>query len=190
MGLPIYEALPLAQSLVKRIKPVTRRVEVAGSIRRRKETVKDVELVIICDDYEGLFKRLGPAGRFIKPGVPNVVDWSPKPNAKYLRMLLNEGIKLDIFVAHRDNWGGIYTMRTGSGVDAHGNVFNGFVPRMFARWKRISGGGRMMGGQPCRPDGTILAVPEEEDFFDLCQARWVPPENRIDGNAIHALKEK
>lgn len=186
----LSEACALAGTLVERIHCVTRRVEVAGSVRRLKPVVKDIELVAIVDDYEALFHRLSPAGRFIKPGVPDIIDWPPKRNAKYLRMLLNEGIKLDLFIASRDNWGGIYAMRTGSGVGPDGNVFSGFIPSMFARWKKVSGGGKMTGGQPTLPDGKVLAVPEEEDFFRLCKAEWVPPELRINSKAIRSLKEK
>jgi DNA polymerase/3'-5' exonuclease PolX len=185
----LVEALPLAEGLVEHVRCVTVRCEVAGSIRRHKETVKDVELVAIVEDYEGLYRRLADCGRFIKPGVPDVVDWPAKPGAKYVRMLLNEGIKLDIFVATPDNWGGIFTMRTGSGAGPDGNPYTGFVPMMFARWKRVSKGGRMVGGQPTLPDGTSLAVPEEDDFFRLCEAQWVPPQDRVSKDAIHALKK-
>lgn len=190
MALPLTEALPLAESLVERVRCITLRCEIAGSVRRRKENVKDIELVAIVDDYEGLYKRLAEAGRFIKPGVPDIIDWPAKPGAKYVRMLLNEELKLDLFIANKDNWGGIYTMRTGSGVGPDGNPYNGFVPRLFSRWKRVSKGGKMTGGQPTLPDGTMLSVPEEEDFFALCKAKWIPAEERIDGNAVHSTREK
>jgi len=186
----LTEALSLGESLLERIRCVTDRCEIAGSVRRRKPIVKDVELVALVSDYEGLYRRLAPAGRFIKPGVPGVVDWPPKHGAKYVRMLLSEGIKLDLFIATPDNWGGIYTMRTGSGVGPDGAAYNGFVPRLFSRWKRVSKGGRMSGGQPTLPDGTMLSVPEEQDYFDLCRVRWVPPEERVDGNAVKSNKEK
>ena len=180
----LTQALSLGESLLERIRSVTDRCEIAGSIRRKKPIVKDVELVVLTSDYEGMYRALTPAGRFIKPGVPDIIDWPPKPNAKYVRMLLNEGIKLDLFIASRDNWGGIYTMRTGSGVGPTGHAFNGFVPTLFSKWKKVSKGGRMVGGQPMLPDNTILQVKEESDFFDLCRVRWIPPEERIDGAAV------
>lgn len=188
MAMTLVEALPLAKGLVDLIRCVTIRCEVAGSIRREKEIVKDVELVAIVEDYEGLYKRLSEAGRFIKPGVPDVIDWPPKVGAKYVRMMLEQGIKLDLFIATRDNWGGIFTMRTGSGVGPNGTM--GFVPRLFGRWKQVSKGGMMTGGQPTLPDGTVLPVPEEEDYFELCQALWVPPRERIDGRAVKSNRKK
>ena len=182
------EARAIADRLVDAVRPAVTRVEVAGSVRRQKPHVKDIELVAIVADYDELYRRLGPLGRFIKPGVPDVVDWPPKKGAKYVRMLLNEGIKLDLFVASRDNWGGIMMLRTGSGVGPDGNVHTGFGPAMLSRWKRVSKGGRMSGGQPMLPDGTLLSVPEEEDFFRLCEAQWVPPEERVDSKAVKSVR--
>lgn len=180
------EAQAIARALVQRVRRVVDRIEVAGSVRRLKPTVKDIELVALVSDYDRLYAKLAPTGRFIKPGVPGVIDWAPKPDARYVRMLLNEGIKLDLFIASPQNWGGIFAMRTGSGVGPDGTAFSGFIPMMFSRWKRVSKGGRMSGGQPTLPDGTMLPVPEEQSFFDLCKARWVPPEERSDASAIHS----
>lgn len=41
------EALPLAQSLAQSMRPFCERVEIAGSIRRKKPSVKDIEIVAI-----------------------------------------------------------------------------------------------------------------------------------------------
>lgn len=174
----INSAAEIAERVRIQVLPHCTRVEVAGSIRRRKPEVKDVELVAIVTDYDGLFRSLTGAGTFIKPGVPDIIPWAPKRGAKYLRMLLSEGIKLDLFIAEPGNWGGIYMMRTGSGAGPDGNPYEGFVPGMFGRWKRISGGGKMTGGYPTLPDGTIINVPEEDDYFRLVGMRPVPPELR------------
>lgn len=184
----LEEAESIARRLVDAVRPAARRIEVAGSVRRKKPFVKDIELVIVVSDYDELYRRLAAHGRFIKPGVPDVVDWPPKKGAKYVRMLLHEGVKLDLFIANRDNWGGIMVLRTGSAAGPDGNVYTGFGPAMLARWKRVSKGGKMSGGQLTLPDGTRLPVPEEDDFFRLCEAQWVPPEERIDGKAVKSVK--
>ena len=179
----------IADSIHAAVKPHVKRVEIAGSIRREKASVKDVELVIMDADYERMYAALAEHGRFIKPGVPDIIDWPPKTNAKYIRMLLNGDIKLDIFVANEDNWGSLLCMRTGSAADEHGNVFMGFVPALFQRWKKVSGGGRMVKGQPTMPDG-MLSCPEEKDFFELCSVEWVEPSLRINRKAIKKLEKK
>jgi DNA polymerase/3'-5' exonuclease PolX len=52
IGLPLAVAEMLAAKLVERLAPGCARIQVAGSVRRRKETVKDVELVCIpkCEE--------------------------------------------------------------------------------------------------------------------------------------------
>jgi len=41
-----------------------------------------------------------------------------------------------------------------------------------------------------RPDGTFVNVPEEEDFFRLCEVEWVHPELRHDSKHIVKVKTK
>jgi DNA polymerase/3'-5' exonuclease PolX len=177
-------AKSIAQTISELIEPAVSRAEIAGSIRRKKPEVKDIEIVAIVHDYDLLYKTLSQAGRFIKPSVPDVIDWKFKPGAKYIRMLLNEGVKLDLFVASNENWGCLYLMRTGGATGKDGNPFNGFVPGMFSRWKKMSGGGKMEGCLPTRPDGTFVPCLEEQDFFDLLDMNFVPPEERIDKRVI------
>jgi hypothetical protein len=93
-------------------------------------------------------------------------------------------MNLDLFIANSDNWGGLFLMRTGSAAGADGNAFNGFTPGCFARWKKLSGGGRMTEVMPTMPDGTQLPVPEEQDFFDLLEMDFVPPVERTGRNVI------
>jgi DNA polymerase/3'-5' exonuclease PolX len=183
----LTEAKKIADRVCKSAKKACSRAEVAGSIRREKQNVKDVELVLVVEDYQKLFKCLSKHGRFIKPGVAEVIDWPPQEGAKYLRMMLNEGVKCDVFIATEENWGGIFCMRTGSGVGPDGSPFSGFIPAMFKRWKKVSKGGKMTGGQPTLPDGTVLPVLEEKDMFELCQVEWVEPKDRVDCKALRPL---
>jgi DNA polymerase/3'-5' exonuclease PolX len=163
------------------------RAQVAGSVRRQKENVKDIEIVAIVNSWDDLFDSLTPFGQFIKPGVPDIIPWPPKHNSKYVRMLLNDGLKLDFFVANPENWGGLFMMRTGSGVGPDGNPFNGFTPRMFMRWKQVSNGGKMVGCMPTLPDGRSVIVHEEEEFFQLLGVKWTPPQDRISGSSIKKI---
>lgn len=180
--------LPLAESIASKVRDHVmtsmNRVEVAGSIRRRKEVVGDIEICGIPDDREKLIKLLGNIGQHIKPGVPGVVPWVPKVEAKYLRVRLEEGINLDVFLGTPQNWGGLFMMRTGSAASPDGNAFHGFIPAVFQRWKKLSGGGRMTNAMPTMPTGEQLWVPEEQDFFDLLEMNFVPPEQRITKGAI------
>lgn len=186
MELP--QAQTLAEELVFSVRPFCARAEIAGSIRRKKPQVKDIEIVAIVRDWLGLFLSLEAHGEFIKPGVPEITPWPPKVGAKYLRMMLSSGIKLDVFIGTEDNWGALFCMRTGSGVGPDGNPMSGFVPAMFGRWKKVSDGGKMSNCLPTRPDGTQVPVPEEEDFFRLLGVDWIPPENRTSSKDVHRVR--
>lgn len=178
------EAESIANKVRQHIAPVMDRVEVAGSIRRQKEVVGDIEICGVPADRARLIALLGELGQLIKPGVPGAVPWTPKLEAKYLRVRLAEGMNLDVFLATPQNWGGLFMMRTGSGASPDGNAFHGFVPGIFGRWKKMSGGGRMTDCMPTMPTGEQLWVPEEQDFFDLLEMNFVPPEQRVTKGAI------
>lgn len=174
----------VAQQVVTHIRPALQRSEVAGSIRREKSVVGDVEVVAIPDDREKLYKLLSEVGQIIKPGVPGIIPWSPKPDARYVRVRLIQEMNLDLFLASHRNWGGLFLMRTGSAAGSDGNSFNGFVPGIFSRFKKLSGGGRMTEAMPTMPTGEQLEVPEEMDFFDLLEMDFVPPPERIGRSII------
>ena len=166
----LSKANSIANAVLSHIMPSIDRGEIAGSIRRQKDVVGDVEIVAISTQRDRLLSLLSDVGQHIKPGVPGAVPWSPKASAKYLRVRLQEGMNLDLFMASPENWGGLFLMRTGSGAGLDGNSFNGFTPGIFSRWKKLSGGGRMTDCMPTMPTGEQLWIPEEKDFFDLLDA--------------------
>lgn len=184
--IPLTTAEKIASSILNHISSVVDRAEIAGSIRRRKDIVGDIEIVAVSENRDRLLKLLKDCGQTIKPGVPGIVPWEFKPTSKYIRLRLNEGMNLDLFMATPQNWGGLFLMRTGSAIDNNGNPFSGFVPSIFQRFKKLSGGGRMTDCMPTMPSGEQLWVPEEQDFFDLLEMNFVPPELR---SSKHIIKK-
>jgi DNA polymerase/3'-5' exonuclease PolX len=180
----LSKANSIANAVLSHIMPSIDRGEIAGSIRRQKDVVGDVEIVAISTQRDRLLSLLSDVGQHIKPGVPGAVPWSPKASAKYLRVRLQEGMNLDLFMASPENWGGLFLMRTGSGAGLDGNSFNGFTPGIFSRWKKLSGGGRMTDCMPTMPTGEQLWIPEEKDFFDLLEMNFVPPAERTGRQVI------
>jgi len=180
----LHAAQEIAEKVRTHILPAMSKVEVAGSIRRQKEVVGDIEICGIPSGRERLIHLLADVGQHIKPGVPGAVPWTPKVEAKYLRVRLMEGMNLDVFLGTPENWGGLFMMRTGSGASPDGNSFNGFIPGIFRRWKKLSGGGRMTDCMPTTRDGEQIHIHEEQDFFDLLGMDFVPPQERITKGAI------
>lgn len=103
------KAKEIADRLVSELRPHCIRIEIAGSIRRQVQHVKDIEIVAIPKPYDvGLFES----------GIASVLNKYVKVRGelpcKYTCRLLPEGIKLDFFTATPDNWGLILAIRTGS----------------------------------------------------------------------------
>lgn len=183
-NIDLLSAESLAINVKNHISSIMSKVEIAGSIRRRKPIVGDIEIVGIPEDRKQLIKLLDSIGQHIKPGVSGVIPWTPKTTAKYLRIRLNEGINLDVFLGTTENWGGLFMMRTGSAIGLDGNPFTGFIPGIFSRFKKLSKGGRMTNCMPTMPSGEQLLVTSEQDFFNILEMNFVPPEERISKKII------
>lgn len=159
------EAHRIASEVLDQLRPHCIRVEIAGSIRRKKPEVKDIEIVAIPKPYDsGLFPS----------GIANVVNQWEKVKGgmeygktKYTQRILPSGIKLDLFFAEESNWGSILAIRTGSADYSHKVLARGWVGRGFK-----GEGGHLM------RDGMKYEVKEEKDLFELIGIPYVEPENR------------
>ncbi|GAA4292700.1 hypothetical protein [Aestuariibaculum suncheonense] len=156
------EALTIAEKVKELLAPHCERIEIAGSIRRKKPEVKDIEIVAIPKPYDvGLFES----------GIATVVNQWEKVKGelpcKYTQRILPEGIKLDLFFAERDNWGLIYALRTGSADYSHHILASGWV---FQGYRSESG--------YLQIDGERIVVREEEDLFKLLHMPYLEPEKR------------
>ena len=158
----LNKALKIAERVKAELAPHCERVEIAGSIRRRKPEVGDIEIVAIPKPYDvGLFAS----------GIAPIVEQWPKVRGslpcKYTQRTLPDGIALDLFFATRENWGLIFAIRTGSADYSHRVLACGWVRN----------GYKSVDGMLTR-DGVAVAVPEERDLFRLAGVRWVEPEER------------
>ena len=159
----IYEqAYEIAEKTKALLAPHCERISIAGSIRRKKPFVKDIEIVAIPKPYDiGLFES----------GIATIVNQWPKVRGelpcKYTQRILPEGIALDLFFADKDNWGLIYAMRTGSADYSHQVLATAWVKRGFKGEE----------GYLCS-NGKRISVPEEKDLFRLIGVLYVEPEKR------------
>lgn len=148
----------IAEHYKKILEPCCKRVEIAGSIRRKKANPKDIELVIIL---KRRFKNVKIIkGKYIKDGD------------KYKQIELPEGVTLDLFLCTPENWGNIFLIRTGSaGFSRWLMGFKikefGYIQRDGYLWKKNKNG--CYKGVKCF---------EEEDVFNLCKMKFVKPEKR------------
>jgi len=157
------KALNIALNVVELLKPHCERIEIAGSIRRQKPEVKDIEVVVIPKPYEtGLFES----------GIATVVSRWEKVKGelpcKYTQRILPEGIKLDLFFAERGNWGLIYAIRTGSAEYSHKVLATEWVRRGYK-----SEDGYLTS------NGKQIMVLEEQDLFNRIGLPFKNPTERF-----------
>lgn len=194
-------ALRLAEHFQRRFEPYCHQIAIAGSLRRQKETVKDIELVCVPKwetrtVMDGLFpedKQInllheafesgvygtapGAEGvcrlRWIKPGVDAPTPWHIKPEGKYWRGLseYKAGCKVDIFLTTPERWGTILAIRTGAGEFSKALAGHALRVR-----HKLSEGGLFSVAHGGRL--TFVPTPTEESFFEALGLEWVAPELR------------
>jgi len=115
----LNQAVKIAKKYVDLLAPFCERIEIAGSVRRQKPEVGDIEIVCIpkhinVGDASTLFNE----PKFIvHPNFVYEVNQLEKvkgePTGRYTQRVLPEGINLDLFIANKDNWGYILAIRIG-----------------------------------------------------------------------------
>jgi len=152
----LEEAQKLAQEIVEQILPHCERVEVAGSIRRRKSEVRDIDLVLIPKPF--LWNRI-------------IATLQRTMNAKILKrgesiaQLTIKGVNVDLYVASPETWGALLLIRTGS---AQHNI----KLSMLAQKK-----GMKLSHKGLVKDGKVIASTEKE-IFEALGLSYVEPEER------------
>lgn len=157
------EALRIATETLDLLRPHCYRCEIAGSIRRKKPEVKDIEIVAIPKPYEiGL----------LESGIATVVNrWEcvkGKLPCKYTQRILPQGIKLDLFIVEETNWGLQFAIRTGSAEYSHR-----LLARTWARKGYKSEGGYLI------KDGIRYEIREEKDLYKMLGITYIDPEFRF-----------
>lgn len=159
------EAKAIADDLVTLLSPHCVRLSIAGSIRREKAIIGDIEIVAIAKPYQsGLFED----------GIASIVNQWTKVKGemeygqcKYTQRILPSGIKLDLFFAEPCNWGLIFAIRTGSAEYSHKVLANGWVARGYHSKEGYLHVGHKK--YECR---------EEKDLFDRLSIPYIEPKFR------------
>lgn len=104
---PLGEVLPLAEEVVKLIKDKAplKEIAIAGSIRRRRETVKDIDVLITSHQPPEVMKIIVEL-----PLVEEVIAFGETKTSVRLR----GGIQMDVRVVEPESWGAALAYFTGS----------------------------------------------------------------------------
>jgi len=173
------DADALVQPLLMRLRGVAgvRRAEVAGSYRRRRETIGDVDLLVVADD--------GRAASEALTGMPGVAEVLGSGETR-TSVRLEGGLQVDLRVVPEESFGAAWLYFTGS-KEHNVELRQVAVDR---GW-HLSEYGLFEGGEPGRErsGGKRLAGASEEEVYDAFDLDWVPPELREHRGEIEAAGE-
>ncbi|MBK9264842.1 MAG: DNA polymerase III [Polyangiaceae bacterium] len=144
-------------------------VEVAGSYRRRKDTVGDVDILVTTDDGAKEIGKLLTS----YAGVERVLADGETRTSVALR----SGLQVDLRVVPKESFGAAMHYFTGS--KAHNIAI-----RMLGVRKKLK-----INEYGVFDDGTRLSGEREEDVFGSVGLAFVPPELREDRGEIDAARE-
>lgn len=179
---PHAEALAVAEQLQAILSPACRRIAIAGSLRRRKPDVGDVELLfvpILTERPDGLFDRRivdvcsEVVEKMLADGVlakrPNVNGHFTWGERNKLAIHVPSGIPVDLFGTSEANWFVSLVIRTGS-KDTNLRLTNGAIRRGATL--------NAYGSGVTWSDGTQTPATSEEHVFEMCGVLYLPPERR------------
>ncbi|HIQ00482.1 TPA: DNA polymerase/3'-5' exonuclease PolX, partial [Candidatus Bipolaricaulota bacterium] len=164
-------ALPLARDLCRRLSAtgLFQRIQPAGSLRRGKETVGDLDILAVSD-------RAGEAARaFVSlPEVEEVLAQGPKKSS----VRLSGGLQVDLRIVPEESFGAALQYFTGS--KAH---------NIRLRERAVARGWKLNEYGLFSREGERLAGEREEDIYRALGLVYIPPELREDQGEIQAAEE-
>ncbi|MEM1211365.1 MAG: hypothetical protein AAGI68_03610, partial [Planctomycetota bacterium] len=121
----LTKAAKLADRVLDALKPACQRAEIAGSIRRRRPTIGDIELVVIPKPAGSLFSSAESFDQLIDRLIGSGHLAPVKRGPRFQQhQLVRSGMTLDLFVTDPDRWGVIFAIRTGSAAFSKSLVTN------------------------------------------------------------------
>jgi DNA polymerase/3'-5' exonuclease PolX len=190
----LSEAFQIAENIVKLLKPHCEKIDIAGSIRRKKSEVKDIEIVclpklVALKDMFGYNQRIIKTQSFTKI-VDNELGKVIKGNSDGKMMVIDLGmIKLDLFMPDVNDYYRQLAIRTGCAEFSHNVIAKGWIK---IGWCGTDKGLRKIADciEIKTPDGKskwkcIAENPElppvwqsEKEFFEWLGIKYVEPEER------------
>ena len=165
----LTEAKFEANTIIEMIGPYCDRIAIAGSIRREKDEVGDIEIVCIpAEIMGGLFADEPMRDPRYCAAVDSMAAIKGKATGKYAQRVSPNGITVDIFMAEAKNWGNIMAIRTGSADFS--------AKRLAARWVQL---GYHSSGGVLHKDGVAHECREEMQLFELLGIEWIEPKDRV-----------
>ncbi len=169
---PLGVVLPVAEevlSYLRKLKEV-QKVEIAGSLRRRRETVRDIDILTTSSNPKKVMEV------FIGlPGVKEVLSHGETRSS----VTLEQGIQMDLRVVEPESYGAALAYFTGS--KAHNIRLRELGVRKGLKINEY-------GIFEVKTDKRIGGA-EEEDIYRILGLPYIPPELREDTGEVEAAME-
>jgi DNA polymerase (family 10) len=167
----LHDADALVAGLVDALRDVrgVQRISAAGSLRRRRATIGDLDVLAAVDDPAAVIARLDAL-----PEVEKVLSAGTDKSS----IVLREGPRVDLMVCPPRSWGTHLVHFTGS--RDHNIALRGMA--LDRGWSLSEKGFKVI------EDGSLLDAPEEADVYERLELPWIAPELReADGEIEAAL---
>jgi DNA polymerase (family 10) len=151
--------------------PGVLRVEVAGSFRRRAETVGDLDFLVACKEPRLVMERFAQAGSVLASGETKT------------SVRLSSGIQADLRAVPEESFGAALHYFTGS--KAHNIAIRTLGVRRGLTINEYGVFRMLPSGEP----GERIGGATEEEVFAAVGLPWIPPELRENRGEIEAAAE-
>ncbi len=169
---PLGKVLPLAEEIVARLKRVrsVRKISLAGSLRRWKDTIKDIDILATSTNPTEVMNA------FVNmPEVEEVLLKGPTKSS----VVLGEGLQVDLRVVEEDSFGAALQYFTGS--KAHNIKIRERAVKMGLKINEY--------GVFRESDGKKIAGRTEEEVYQAIGLPYIPPELREDRGEVEAAEK-
>ena len=176
---PLEDAQPVASDLVELLESTCERIQIAGSVRRQRKDVGDIELLCIPkssdelalampDGLDYVLKRFIDQGNHFRLRVNH--KGRPIGYGKTNKFLVHiqSRIPVDIFSTSSRDWGMALFIRTGPAE---------YIVKAMRRFRELGLFGHAS-GSITNQQGLILDCPDEQAVFSRLKWDYVEPEKR------------
>jgi DNA polymerase (family 10) len=168
--IPLGTAWPVAQEVLATLEndcPAVQRATAAGSLRRMKATIGDIDLLVASTEPEAVM------GAFVS--LPQVGEVSLRGPTK-TSVILHNGLQVDLRVLPPERYGSLLQYFTGS--KAHNVALRGLA----------QGQGLSLSEYGFKRGQEEIICTEEEEVYGALGLPWIPPELREDRGEIEAAQ--
>ncbi len=178
---PLGIARPTVLQLIRELRSALpehaiSKIEAAGSVRRWKETVGDLDILAVSSQPEAVMAAF--------PTLPQALELVVSGATKS-RVRLSNGLECDLRVVEPQNWGAALQYFTGS--KEHNVAVRELAQKQ--GWS-LNEYGLTATGRGQEPEGTERFFETEEALYEFLGMAWIPPEMREDRGEVAAAKAR